>query len=406
MQPFEETMKTKDNSTLLVRGQLLDSGLVADVLVCNGLVRDISVGKLLGKPDLGSDETLLAPALADMQVNGGFGIDLQRDDLVLDEVIELGRKLAAHGVARWVPTLVTAPVDSMERRAWRIVEALTADPATDASVPGIHFEGPFISRADGPRGAHPREHALEPSLSVMKRLVNAAGGRVACVTLAPELPGAPALIRALSKQSIVAALGHHAANATQVAKAAESGATLCTHLGNGLATTIHRHHNPVWPQLANDRLHASFIADLHHLPEEALKAMIWAKGPERCILVSDAVCLAGMKPGKYRLFGADVEKRKDGKVCLAGTELLAGSGTLLLDGVINAWLAADLTMGEAFDCASMNPLQLLGIPAPPWPPRKGRRAEFIGFHLETRQKRIAPSLEFSLVGGTHHPPDA
>ncbi len=399
-------MKKTDESTFLVRGQLLDSDQVADVLVRNRVVRDVSIGKRLGTPDLGSDETLLAPALVDMQVNGGFGIDLQRDDLVPDEVIDLNHKLAGQGVARWAPTLVTAAVESMERRAWRIVEALVADPATDRSVVGIHFEGPFISPLDGPRGAHPKEYALEPSIAVMKRLVNAADGRVACVTLAPELPGAPTLIRALAKQSIVAALGHHAASAAQVAKAAESGATLCTHLGNGLATSIHRHRNPVWPQLADDRLHASFIADLHHLPEEMLKAMVWAKGPEHCILVSDAVCLAGMKPGKYRLFGAEVEKRRDGKVCLAGTELLAGSGTLLLDGVINAWLAADLTMGEAFDCASKNPSQLLGIAAPVWPPRKGRRAEFIGFHLETKQRRIVPSMEFSFVGGTHYPTEA
>ncbi len=399
-------MKTKDNAALLVRGQLLDSGRTADVLVRGGTVRDVCVGKRLGAPDLGSEETLLAPALVDMQVNGGFGIDLQRDDLVLDEVIELNRKLAANGVARWAPTLITAAVESLERRAWRIVEALAADPAADAAIVGIHFEGPFISRADGPRGAHPKEHTLEPSVSAMKRLVNAADGRVACVTLAPELPGAPALIRALARQSIVVALGHHAANAAQVAKAAESGATLCTHLGNGLATSIHRHHNPIWPQLANDALYASLIADLHHLPVEMLKAMIWAKGPECCVLVSDSVCLAGMKPGRYRLFNADVEKHKNGRVCLAVTELLAGSGTLLLDGVINAWLAADLTMAEAFDCASKNPSQLLGIPATPWPPRRGRHAEFIGFHLETKRGRIVPGLEFSFVGGAHHPPES
>ena len=398
-------MKKKDPSALLVRGQLLDSGRVADVLVRDGLVRDVSIGKPLGRPDLGSDETLLAPALVDMQVNGGFGIDLQRDDLVMDEVIDLNHRLAAQGVARWAPTLVTAAVSSMERRAWRIVEALVADAATDYSVVGIHFEGPFISPVDGPRGAHPKEHVREPSLTIMRQLIKAASGRVACVTLAPELPGAPAVVRALAKQSIVAALGHHAASAAQVAKAAEAGARLCTHLGNGLATTMHRHHNPIWPQLANDELHASFIADLHHLPGEMLKSMIWAKGPERCILVSDAVCLAGMKPGKYRLFCADVEKRKDGRVCLAGTELLAGSGALLLDGVINTWLAADLTMAEAFDCASKNPSQLLGLPAPTWPPRKGRRAEFIGFHLETKQKRIAPGMEFSFVGGTHYAPE-
>lgn len=399
-------MKKTDGSTFLARGQLLDSGRVADVLVRGGVVRELAIGKALGRPDLGSDETLLAPALVDMQVNGGFGIDLQRDDLVLDEVVDLSHRLAAQGVARWAPTLVTASVDAMERRAWRIVEAMMADPATDASILGIHFEGPFISPVDGPRGAHPKEHVLAPSGAVMNRLIRAAAGRVACVTLAPELAGAVPVIRSLAKQNVIASLGHHAANTAQISKAAAAGARMSTHLGNGLATAIHRHHNPVWPQLANDQLHASFIADLHHLPEEALKAMIWAKGPERCILVSDAVCLAGMKPGKYHLFGTDVEMRRDGRVCLSGTELLAGSGALLLDGVINAWLAADLTMGEAFDCASKNPAQLLGVPAPSWPPRRGRRAEFIGFHLETKQKRISPSLEFSFVNGVRYTPEA
>ena len=393
-------MKNKDSSDLLVRGQLLDSGRLADVLVRKGKVCETSLGKRLGTPDLGSDETILAPALADIQVNGGFGIDLQRDDLVLDEVVELNNRLAAHGVAHWVPTLVTGSLASMERRAWRIVEALTADPATARAVLGIHFEGPFISPTDGPRGAHPKDHVQMPSLEVMKRLARAAAGRVAYVTLAPELPGALPVIRALSRQNIVVALGHHAATAAQVAAAAQAGAQLCTHLGNGVATSLHRHNNPIWPQLAEDRLHASFIADLHHLPGETLKAMVWAKGPERCVLVSDAVFLAGMKPGMYDLFGATVENRKDGRVCLAGTELLAGSSTLLLEGVINAWMAADLTMEEAFACASENPLRLLGRAVSAWPPRKGQPAEFIGLHLETRNKRIRPGLEFSFVAGS------
>jgi len=204
----------------------------------------------------------------------------------------------------------------------------------------------------------------------------------------------------------VVSLGHHAATAAQIDKAAESGATLCTHLGNGLAPTMHRHHNPLWPQLANDELHAAFIADMHHLPVDMLKAMIWAKGPERSILVSDAVCLAGMKPGRYVLSGAAVEKHRNGRICLAGSELLAGSGTLLLEGVINAWFAADLTLAEAFDCASKNPLRLLALPEPAWPPRKGRRAEFIGFHLETKQHGIAPGIEFSFIGGARHAPAA
>ena len=99
-------MKKMNKSTFLVRGQLLDSGRVADVLVRDGLVRDFSVEKPLGKPDLGSDETLLGPALVDMQVNGGFGIDLQRDDLVLDEVAELSLPLGQGGAPLGIAALL------------------------------------------------------------------------------------------------------------------------------------------------------------------------------------------------------------------------------------------------------------------------------------------------------------
>ena len=156
----------------------------------------------------------------------------------------------------------------------------------------------------------------------------------------------------------------------QIDAAVKAGATLCTHLGNGMAPQIHRHHNALWPQLADDRLYASFIADLEHIPPQALRVFARAKGPQRTILTSDSVFLSGMKPGKYDMFGTAVEMKRSGRVCLAGTELLAGSSLMLLQGVWNMYQNTDLTLKEAFASATTIPKTLFNMPTTNWPLRK------------------------------------
>ncbi len=118
----------------------------------------------------------------------------------------------------------------------------------------------------------------------------------------------------------------------------QAGATLSTHLGNGIAGMLPRHPNPIWAQLADDRLTATFIADGHHLPADALKAMVRAKGIERSILISDAVALGGMQPGIYdTAVGGAVELSADGRVGSVDSGYLAGAALPLKDGI--AWAA-------------------------------------------------------------------
>jgi len=230
-----------------------------------------------------------------------------------------------------------------------------------------------------------------PSLREFQRLQKASGNRILYVTMAPELPGAIRFIKAVTAQGVMISLGHHAATSAQVRAAADAGARLSTHLGNGSSPMMHRQHNPLWPQLAEDRLHASFIADLHHVPAEALKTFVRAKGPQRTVLTSDATNLMAMPPGIYTFAGSKVELRADGKICLCGTDLLAGSGVPLLQGVANAWRCGAMTLKEAFASATTVPARLLGIPAPPACASVGRRANLVVFdanpatgHVEIR----------------------
>ncbi len=390
----------KTTSTLRVRGVPVGGSAPVELLIEKGVVRKCAKPPRNAVPDLGDGETLLAPVLFDFQVNGAFGIDLQRDGFSVDDVVALSGKLAARGVGAWLPTLITSPVDSMARRARVIAQAAPLCRRRGAAVAGIHYEGPFISPEDGPRGAHPKAHVLAPNPKALKTLLDAAGRLPVCMTLAPELDGAVGAIKTLAKRPrTVAALGHHGANAEQINAAADAGARLCTHLGNGIATTLHRHNNPIWPQLADTRLHVSLIADMHHLPPAALTAIIRAKGADRVVLISDAVSLAGMPPGHYDLFGAPVEKRADNKVCLSGTELLAGSGSLLFDCVINAANHGGMTLPEAFAAASANPARLLGLPRPAWPPATGKRAGFVAFKKTGRGARASAELLFCFING-------
>lgn len=360
---------------ILIRGRYPDSRRAVDIEVRDGLVHTVrKPGRTT--PDIGDDDMILAPPLFDIQVNGAAGVDLQAPDLSVDHVKTLSDSLLRYGVLRWIPTLVTDAPEALAQRC-RVLARAMDDAGTGRHIPGIHLEGPHISAEDGTRGAHPRAHVCPPDLQLFNRLNRAAAGRIVYVTLAPEARGAARFIRSVCSKGVVVGLGHHEAQEKRITAAVDAGARLCTHLGNGMAPMIHRHRNALWPQLAEDRLYASVIADLEHVPPAMLRVVARAKGAERLILVSDSVFLAGMKPGRYTMFGSEVELKRSGRVCLAGTELLAGSSLMLLDGVWNLYRHTDLSLGQAFTAASTNPARLLGMAETAWPPAPGRPAQLL-----------------------------
>jgi N-acetylglucosamine-6-phosphate deacetylase len=127
-------------------------------------------------------------------------------------------------------------------------------------------------------------------------------------------------------------IGHTDATPEQIHDAADAGAVLSTHLGNGIQPVLPRHPNQLWAQLADDRLTAGIIADGQHVPADAFTAMVRAKGRGRSFIVSDSAALAGSKPGTYSSpVGGSVTVTASGRLELAGTGLLAGSGASLAD---------------------------------------------------------------------------
>jgi N-acetylglucosamine-6-phosphate deacetylase len=299
--------------------------------------------------------TLRLPGFFDLQVNGFAGVDFNGEGLTAGAVRVALDRLRATGVTRCLPTLITSAFDRFAENA-RVLASMP-----DAAIAGLHMEGPYLSPEDGPRGAHPREHLRAADVDDFARRQDAALGRIVLVTLAPEVPGALALIEYLVANGVHAAIGHTAASPVQIADAIAAGATLATHLGNGCASLLPRHPNPIWELLAADAVFASLIVDGHHLPAATVKVMVRAKGTARTILVSDAIAAAGCDPGAYAIGGVRCTLEDDGRVSLPGTPYLAGSSLTLDRAVANTVRFTGLSIDEVAPMASTIPAALVGM---------------------------------------------
>lgn len=311
--------------------------------------------------DVASDAAYLAPGLVDLQVNGYRGLDLNDGALTPERVAALTRLMLSLGVTTYLPTLITASRHALVAALGAIAVARREDAASAAAIPFVHVEGPFLAPEDGPRGAHPANQIRPPDLDEVAAWQQASRGLVGMVTLSPHWPEATAFIRDLVASGIRVAIGHTGATPEQIRAAADAGATLSTHLGNGAAAHLPRHPNFLWTQLADDRLSAGFIADGFHLPADTLKAMLRAKGLERAFLVSDTAALGGMAPGIYdQPIGGRVEVGADGRLSVAGTPYLAGAGRPLIEDVALAITMADLSLSDGLRMATGNPGAIAG----------------------------------------------
>lgn len=337
-----------------IQGRDLASGEMVEIVVVNGMIAAIqSVSS--------GEERWLSPGFIDLQVNGYCGHDLNDAAITPDVVVALTQEMAACGVTSFLPTLITAPEERLVAALRAIADARRISPLAAHMIPYVHVEGPHLSAADGPRGAHPRAHVRPPDSQEFERWQAACDGLVGLVTISPHWDGALDYIAHLVRRGTLVALGHSDAEPARIHAAAGAGAVLSTHLGNGVAGQLPRHPNLIWAQLADDRLTAMFIADGHHLPADTLLAMLRAKGIERSILVSDAVAVGGLTPGIYQTpIGGTVELTAAGRIGIPGTGTLGGAALPLKDGIANVARLAGLSLPQAVRLATENPGRFLG----------------------------------------------
>ena len=325
-----------------VEAALVDRKLVpGDVEILGGRV----AGFGLASPN-GSG--IAVPGFVDLQANGFAGIDFLTADT--DGYRRAGEALLDTGVTAFLPTFITSPEEQL-LAALREVPAHADGPR----ILGAHLEGPFLSALR--LGIHPAASRRNPDLELLDRLVDA--GPVRLVTLAPELPGASALIERLLRREIAVSCGHSDATADQANAAFDLGVRSVTHLFNAMRPFHHRDPGVAGAALARPDVVVQLIVDwVHVAPVTA--AMVWQAAQGRVALVTDAVAGAALEDGTYRLGNVSVEI-SDG-VARGATGALAGSTLTMIDAIRNLH-SLGVPLEDAIGAATEVPARVLRLPA-------------------------------------------
>jgi N-acetylglucosamine-6-phosphate deacetylase len=345
-------------STLVHSVRLVDDGRIVDdawVLFEGGRVAGSGTGR--ERPDAATvvdgsaaagAGALLTPGFIDIHGHGGGGFSYDDGPDAIRAAHALHR---SHGTTRAVISLVTAPLEILERRVAMVAGLMT----TDADILGSHLEGPFLDI--GHKGAHDAKLLRAPERASLERLLAAGRGTVRQVTLAPELPGGLDAIRAVVAAGAAAAVGHTAADAAQAHAAFDAGATILTHAFNAMEGLGHRAPGPVGAAASDSRVTLEIIADGVHLDPEIVR-IAFAAAPGRVALVTDAMAAAGSTDGRYEL-GALAVDVVDGIACLADGGSIAGS-TLTQDAALRLAVSAGVPLEEAVAGVTSVPARAIG----------------------------------------------
>jgi len=306
------------------------------------------------------------PRYVDLQVNGYAGVDFNADGLTADDLHAACERLRADGVAGILATVITDDLDAMTSRIRRIAELRDADTLAAEVIHGIHVEGPFLNDRDGFVGAHPPAAVRDADVDAAKRLLDAGGGLIRIVTLAPERDADMGVTRFLVDAGVRVAAGHTDAGLDELRAAIDAGLSMFTHVGNGCPMTLHRHDNIIQRVLSlSDRLWLTFIADGAHVPYPALGNYLRCAGLERCIVVTDAIAAAGLGPGRYTLGPQTVEIGDDGVAWAPDRSHFVGSAATMGGVLAGLREQLGLTDDQLALLTQQNPATVLdGRPAP------------------------------------------
>ena len=369
-------MKIIHNARVVTPGR--DLG-VTDIVVDGGRI----VG--FGDASASSDETIDAgglialPGFIDIHSHGRGGADFC--DLTDEAFEKIGRGKLADGVTGFLATGLTRPESDLaelcrcaERYKSRQSAPGTRHGPSEATQPkaytrstclGVHLEGPFFNASMA--GAQNPAYLMKPDAAMVKRLH--AISPIVKISLAPELEGAEDCIRELTAAGIVCSLGHSDADYDTFERARAAGATHLTHFCNAMMPIHHLRPTMVTGGMLADDVYAEIITDGVHLSDPMIRLIVKDKGPDKVMIITDAMCAAGEPDGIYSLGGLRVKVEK-GKATLADVPYdpkavvsnVAGSVALYPQCFKRYVAATGLPLEEAVKATSYNQCVSLGIP--------------------------------------------
>jgi len=308
----------------------------------------------------------IVPGFVDIHTHGGGGHTFTAGDpAAAREAAAFHRR---HGTTTLLASLVSSPYELM-----REATAAFAPLVAEGVLAGIHYEGPYLSEVRC--GAQNPAYLRDPSTEELAALIALGDGAVRMVTIAPERAGALDAIRLLGTHGVVAAIGHTDATYDQTLAGIEAGATVGTHVFNGMRPPHHREPGPVFALLGADSIVCELIPDGIHLHDGTLAFAAKVTGPDRAALVTDAMAAAGMPDGEYELGGQAVVVA-DRVARLARDGSIAGS-TLTMDAALRQAVRAGVSMVDAVRMATTTPARAIGVAGEVGALAPGLRADLV-----------------------------
>ncbi|GAA3802853.1 N-acetylglucosamine-6-phosphate deacetylase [Amycolatopsis tucumanensis] len=366
---------------VLTGGRLaLPEGLVDDgwLAVSGGAIAGIGTGTPPPGDQVDVGGCYVVPGFVDAHCHGGGGGSFSSGDA--KEIVTAIKAHRRHGTTTMLASLVSDPVRTLVDQM-----AVLRELVEDGELAGIHLEGPFIASARC--GAHDPAVLREPDAATVDALLRAGHGAVRMVTLAPELNGGVRAVRQLAESGVIAAIGHTDGTEEQIRPAIDAGATVATHLFNGMRPLHHREPGPIGVLLDDERVTVELICDLVHVHPTVLRMAARYAGRGRTILITDAMSATDAADGRYHLGRLEVDVR-DGVATLADTGSLAGS-TLTMDAAFrNLVKGAGLAIPDAVRATSGRPAELLGLADRLGSLRTGLAADLVVLDADLRPKRV------------------
>ncbi|MBU2663193.1 N-acetylglucosamine-6-phosphate deacetylase [Actinoplanes bogorensis] len=321
-----------------------------------------------------NSDDIIVPGFVDIHCHGGGGHTFTTGDA--DSARGAAAFHLAHGTTTMLASLVSSPFELMRdaTEAYRpLIEA--------GLIAGVHYEGPFLSHVRC--GAQNPEFLRDPSIKELTELIEIGGVRL--VTIAPELPGALEAITFLRERNVAAAVGHTDATYEETLLGVKAGASVGTHLFNGMRPPHHREPGPVVGLLSSPVV-CELIADNIHLHPGMLKFAATTAGPDKSALITDAMDATGMADGTYDLGGQAVVVA-DRVARLVRDGSIAGS-TLTMDAALRNTVAAGIALPDAVLMASTTPARVLGLGDELGALEAGLRADLVVLSSDLRVKRV------------------
>jgi N-acetylglucosamine-6-phosphate deacetylase len=378
----KEPIKTERKYLAIVNGTIISHGTETKngiVVVSDKKIIDVGQHGLTeipaGAEMIDADGNYITPGMIDIHVNGAMGEDVTKVNPGTFDI--MGKFFASHGVTSYLATAITSTegvfIDVLENVRGLMQKGFSGG----AELLGVHMEGPFLNINQ--RGAHPLNLLSMPNpgtylpymeySDVLKKM-----------TLAPELPGAPSLVRELRKKGIVAAAGHTDGIYSEMIEAINEGITHATHFFCNMShfrrSNLKRVAGAVETLLYDDRISGELIADGWHIDPILMKLLVKVKGIDKVCLVTDAMSAAGMPDGQYSIGGVEAVV-ENGIARLPDNSAYAGSVTTMDICLRNAVSLMDLSIKDAMRTVTLTPAVIIGISGRKGSIEKGKDADIL-----------------------------